>query len=88
MTAALSTQAKAQVLAEALPWLTQLHGKIVVVKYGGNAMTNDTVLLLASGASEIAPSQADLDDAVLRVCADLCAQLQAAAEGVTKTGWQ
>jgi acetylglutamate kinase len=32
MTAALSTQAKAQVLAEALPWLTQLHGKIVVVK--------------------------------------------------------
>ena len=43
MTAALSTQVKAQVLAEALPWLTQLHGKIVVVKYGGNAMTNDTL---------------------------------------------
>jgi glutamate N-acetyltransferase/amino-acid N-acetyltransferase len=42
------------------------------------------VLLLASGASEIAPSQADLDDAVLRVCDDLCAQLQADAEGVTK----
>jgi acetylglutamate kinase len=41
MTAALSTHIKAQVLAEALPWLTQLHGKIVVVKYGGNAMTND-----------------------------------------------
>ena len=30
-------------LAEALPWLNQLHGKIVVVKYGGNAMTNDTL---------------------------------------------
>jgi acetylglutamate kinase len=43
MTAAPSTQVKAQVLAEALPWLTQLHGKIVVVKYGGNAMTNDTL---------------------------------------------
>jgi acetylglutamate kinase len=43
MTAALSTHVKAQVLAEALPWLTQLHGKIVVVKYGGNAMTNDTL---------------------------------------------
>jgi acetylglutamate kinase len=43
MTAALSTHIKAQVLAEALPWLTQLHGKIVVVKYGGNAMTNDTL---------------------------------------------
>jgi glutamate N-acetyltransferase/amino-acid N-acetyltransferase len=42
------------------------------------------VLLLASGASEITPSQDDLDDAVLRVCDDLCAQLQADAEGVTK----
>src|SRR6201991_4382920 len=39
----ISTEVKAQVLAEALPWLTQLHGKIVVVKYGGNAMTNDTL---------------------------------------------
>ena len=36
------------------------------------------------GASGIAPAQADLDDAVLRVCDDLCAQLQADAEGVTK----
>jgi glutamate N-acetyltransferase/amino-acid N-acetyltransferase len=50
----------------------------------GSCSTNDTVLLLASGASEVTPSQADLDDAVLRVCADLCAQLQADAEGVTK----
>jgi glutamate N-acetyltransferase/amino-acid N-acetyltransferase len=50
----------------------------------GSCSTNDTVLLLASGASEITPSQADLDDAVRRVCADLCAQLQADAEGVTK----
>ena len=50
----------------------------------GSCSTNDTVLLLASGASEIAPSQSDLDDAVLRVCNDLCAQLQADAEGVTK----
>lgn len=50
----------------------------------GSCSTNDTVLLLASGASEIAPSQDDLDDAVLRVCDDLCAQLQADAEGVTK----
>ena len=50
----------------------------------GSCSTNDTVLLLASGASEIQPSQSDLDDAVLRVCDDLCAQLQADAEGVTK----
>jgi glutamate N-acetyltransferase / amino-acid N-acetyltransferase len=50
----------------------------------GSCSTNDTVLLLASGASEIAPSQDDLDAAVLAVCDDLCAQLQADAEGVTK----
>lgn len=50
----------------------------------GCCSTNDTVLLLASGASEITPSQAELDEAVLRVCDDLCAQLQADAEGVTK----
>ena len=50
----------------------------------GSCSTNDTVLLLSSGASEIAPSQDDLDDAVLAVCDDLCAQLQADAEGVTK----
>lgn len=50
----------------------------------GSCSTNDTVLLLASGASEIQPSQSDLDDAVLRVCEDLCTQLQADAEGVTK----
>ena len=50
----------------------------------GCCSTNDTVLLLASGASGVAAPQADLDDAVLRVCDDLCAQLQADAEGVTK----
>ncbi|MGI9124028.1 MAG: bifunctional glutamate N-acetyltransferase/amino-acid acetyltransferase ArgJ, partial [Mycobacterium sp.] len=50
----------------------------------GSSSTNDTVLLLASGASEIRPSQEHLEDAVLRVCEDLCAQMQADAEGVTK----
>jgi len=50
----------------------------------GCCSTNDTVLLLASGASGVNPTQAELDDAVLRVCDDLCAQLQADAEGVTK----
>jgi glutamate N-acetyltransferase/amino-acid N-acetyltransferase len=50
----------------------------------GSCSTNDTVLLLASGASAVAPSQSELEDAVLRVCDDLCAQLQADAEGVTK----
>ncbi|SPM36942.1 N-acetylglutamate synthase (N-acetylornithine aminotransferase) [Mycobacterium rhizamassiliense] len=50
----------------------------------GCCSTNDTVLLLASGASGVAPAQEDLDDAVLRICDDLCAQLQSDAEGVTK----
>jgi glutamate N-acetyltransferase/amino-acid N-acetyltransferase len=50
----------------------------------GSCSTNDTVLLLASGASEITPTQDELDAAVLAVCDDLCAQLQADAEGVTK----
>ena len=40
---ALPTPVKAQVLAEALPWLKQLHGKIIVIKYGGNAMTEDAL---------------------------------------------
>lgn len=42
-TAALPTAVKAQVLAEALPWLKQLYGKVVVIKYGGHAMTDDAL---------------------------------------------
>jgi acetylglutamate kinase len=34
-------RAKARTLAAALPWLKQYHRKIIVVKYGGNAMTDD-----------------------------------------------
>ena len=30
----------AEVLIDALPWLARFHGKIIVVKYGGNAMTS------------------------------------------------
>ncbi|WP_263171826.1 acetylglutamate kinase [Streptomyces sp. SCSIO ZS0520] len=32
---------KAEILIEALPWLTRHHGKTVVIKFGGNAMVND-----------------------------------------------
>ena len=35
--------AKAAVLVEALPWLERFHGKTVVVKYGGHAMTDETL---------------------------------------------
>ena len=34
---------KASTLAEALPWLKTYHAKTIVVKYGGNAMTDDTL---------------------------------------------
>ncbi|MEV6611728.1 acetylglutamate kinase [Kutzneria sp. NPDC051319] len=34
---------KAEVLVEALPWLQRFHGKVVVVKYGGNAMIDDNL---------------------------------------------
>ncbi|ROZ87705.1 bifunctional glutamate N-acetyltransferase/amino-acid acetyltransferase ArgJ [Gordonia sp. OPL2] len=50
----------------------------------GSTSTNDTVLLLSSGASQIPVDQADLDAAVLAVCDDLAAQMMADAEGVTK----
>ncbi|MFD4356374.1 bifunctional glutamate N-acetyltransferase/amino-acid acetyltransferase ArgJ [Nocardia sp. NPDC058519] len=50
----------------------------------GSCSTNDTVLLMANGASGVAPSQEDLDAAVFTVCDDLAAQLMADAEGVTK----
>jgi acetylglutamate kinase len=33
--------AKAQTLVEALPWLEQFRGALVVIKYGGNAMVDD-----------------------------------------------
>nr|WP_073486225.1 bifunctional glutamate N-acetyltransferase/amino-acid acetyltransferase ArgJ [Streptoalloteichus hindustanus] len=50
----------------------------------GSMSTNDTVLLLASGASGVRPSQEELAAALTAVSADLAAQMQADAEGVTK----
>jgi glutamate N-acetyltransferase/amino-acid N-acetyltransferase len=50
----------------------------------GCTSTNDTVLLLASGASGIEPTQAELTAAVTAACADLARQLVADAEGATK----
>ncbi|MBM7515110.1 acetylglutamate kinase [Nocardioides nitrophenolicus] len=34
---------KAETLAGALPWLKAYHGKVVVIKYGGNAMTDEAL---------------------------------------------
>jgi acetylglutamate kinase len=39
----LSPDLKAEVLIEALPWLLRFGGARVVVKYGGNAMVNDSL---------------------------------------------
>ena len=53
---------KAQTLAEALPYIKRFHGKTIVVKYGGNAMTepalqksfaHDVVLLKLVGMNPV-----------------------------------
>ncbi|HEX2518506.1 MAG TPA: acetylglutamate kinase, partial [Castellaniella sp.] len=36
-----SAALKAEVLSEALPYIRRFHGKTVVIKYGGNAMTDE-----------------------------------------------
>jgi glutamate N-acetyltransferase/amino-acid N-acetyltransferase len=50
----------------------------------GSMSTNDTVLLLASGASGVVAEPAALTAALTGVCRDLAQQMQADAEGVTK----
>ncbi|MDX2292140.1 MULTISPECIES: bifunctional glutamate N-acetyltransferase/amino-acid acetyltransferase ArgJ [Streptomyces] len=50
----------------------------------GCMSTNDTVLLLASGASGTTPAQDDFAEAVREVCADLARQLIGDAEGASK----
>jgi glutamate N-acetyltransferase / amino-acid N-acetyltransferase len=50
----------------------------------GCMSTNDTVLLLASGASETVPDPEEFQAAVTSVCADLARQLVGDAEGATK----
>ena len=44
-------QAKAATLVEALPWLERFHGRTVVLKYGGHAMTDPA--LAASFAADV-----------------------------------
>ncbi|MFD8557099.1 bifunctional glutamate N-acetyltransferase/amino-acid acetyltransferase ArgJ [Streptosporangium canum] len=50
----------------------------------GCMSTNDTVLLLASGASGVTPELAEFEQTVRAVCADLARQLLVDAEGATK----
>ena len=53
---------KAQILAQALPYIRKFHGKTLVIKYGGNAMTDpelqadfaeDVVLLKLVGMNPV-----------------------------------
>ena len=37
----IDSHVKARILAEALPYIQRFHGKTIVVKYGGNAMTDE-----------------------------------------------
>ena len=50
----------------------------------GCMSTNDTVLLLASGAAETSPAVGEFAAVLTEVCADLARQLQSDAEGASK----
>jgi len=69
---------KARILAEALPYIRRFHGKTIVVKYGGNAMTeerlqrsfaHDVVLLKLVGMNPIVVHGGgpQIDDALKRI---------------------
>ena len=51
----------------------------------GCTSTNDTVLFMASGASQITISDQELEQALMQLCGSLAEQLIADAEGSTKT---
>ena len=51
----------------------------------GCTSTNDTVLLMGSGASGYDPAETELEDLLMQVCGSLSQQLIADAEGSTKT---
>ncbi|GAB3151307.1 bifunctional glutamate N-acetyltransferase/amino-acid acetyltransferase ArgJ [Amycolatopsis stemonae] len=50
----------------------------------GGTSTNDTVLVLASGASGVEPTEAELTELLTKVSLDLVLQLRADSEGATK----
>ncbi|MEX1271008.1 MAG: bifunctional glutamate N-acetyltransferase/amino-acid acetyltransferase ArgJ [Acidimicrobiia bacterium] len=84
MLAFLTTDAVAtpQVLQEALIAATDVTFNALNID--GCQSTNDTVVLLASGASGIEPSAEELGDVVEAVCRDLASQMARDAEGASK----
>jgi acetylglutamate kinase len=60
--ASIAPRDKAEILAQALPYIRKFHGKTMVIKYGGNAMTDpelqadfaeDVVLLKLVGMNPV-----------------------------------
>ncbi|MGJ7908387.1 bifunctional glutamate N-acetyltransferase/amino-acid acetyltransferase ArgJ [Actinopolyspora sp. H202] len=60
------------------------HSTFERLDVDGGTSTNDTVLLLSSGASELTPAEAEFTELLTRTCGDLVRQLQHDAEGATK----
>jgi acetylglutamate kinase len=76
--AQIPTELKAEILSEALPYIRRFHGRTIVVKYGGNAMTqqplkesfaHDIVLLKLVGMKPVVVHGGgpQIDDALERV---------------------
>ena len=76
--AQIPTELKAEILSEALPYIRRFHGRTIVVKYGGNAMTqqplkesfaHDIVLLKLIGMRPVVVHGGgpQIDDALERV---------------------
>ena len=84
MLVVITTDASAgnEVLGEALRAATRVT--FDRIDADGCMSTNDTVLLLASGASDVQPTAEELTAAVTEVCHDLAQQLIGDAEGATK----
>ena len=76
--AQIPTELKADILSEALPYIRRFHGRTIVVKYGGNAMiqqtlkesfAHDVVLLKLVGMKPVVVhgGEPQIDDALERV---------------------
>ncbi len=74
----ISPRDKAEILAQALPYIRRFHGKTIVIKYGGNAMTDpalqqdfaeDVVLLKLVGLNPVVVHGGgpQIDEALARV---------------------
>jgi len=84
MLAVLTTDALADPAALRSGLATAVEESFNRITVDGAQSTNDTVLLLASGASGVAADPDELASAVRAVCDDLAGQMLADAEGGTK----